>query len=366
MAQPTVEDVARVANVSRQTVSNVLNTPAIVKEATRTRVRAAIAELGYRPNLSARRLRQQKSATIGVRLDPMRNGISGAVLDRFVHALTEAADRRSMRVLLFTADSPEAEIEQIRRLHEGADVDAFVLTATSHGDPRTSWLIEQGIPFVTFGRPWGIDDMNDPQHLWVDIDGRRGVKDATEHVLAAGATRVAWLGWPSPSGTGDDRRLGWEQAMTERFGAADASLAHASYDGVSEATAVVVDLLAAGDAPDAIICASDTLALGARIAAASAGLTDLPIIGFDNTPVAYALGLSSVEQMLDEVAAAALELLLGAEGDTVISRGLEPGEAHRLIAPALVIRVPNDVPLAGTTTERAASAARNHHRKETP
>ena len=153
MAQPTVEDVAREANVSRQTVSNVINTPSIVKPATRDRVQLAISRLGYRPNLSARRLRQQKSSTIGVRLDPIRNGISGAVLDHFVHALTEQADARSMRVLLFTAASPEDEIEQIRNLHEGADVDAFVLTATSHGDLRTAWLIENNVPFVTFGRP---------------------------------------------------------------------------------------------------------------------------------------------------------------------------------------------------------------------
>lgn len=349
---PTVQDVAREASVSRQTVSNVINTPSIVKPATRSRVEAAIAHLGYRPNLSARRLRQQKSATIGVRLDPMRNGISGAVLDRFVHALTEQADARSMRVLLFTAVSPEHEIEQIRRLHDGADVDAFVLTATFHGDPRTEWLIENGLPFVTFGRPWGIDDMNDPQHLWVDVDGRQGVKDATEHVIESGARRIAWLGWPSPSGTGDDRRRGWEEAMRERYGSTDVELAGLrieSYDGVSQASTAVARLLDAGQAPDAIVCASDTLALGALIAASSAGIADLPIIGFDNTPVAEALGLSSVEQELDDVASGALELLLGKTGNSVVSRDLAPGEAHRLVAPAVVIRRPTHLPLNAPT-----------------
>ena len=107
---PTVDDVARVANVSRQTVSNVLNSPAIVKETTRIRVQAAIQELGYRPHASARRLRTQRSSTIGIRLEPVRNGISGSVLDTFLHALTEQATARGMRVLLFTADSPEDEI----------------------------------------------------------------------------------------------------------------------------------------------------------------------------------------------------------------------------------------------------------------
>lgn len=221
---PTVEDVALLASVSRQTVSNVLNTPTIVKPATRQRVENAIAQLGYRQNASARRLRTQKSSTIGIRLDPMVNGISGSVLDRFLHALTEQADVRGMRVLLFTAATPEAEIEQIRRLRDGSDVDAFVLTATFHGDPRTEWLIENKVPFVTFGRPWGIDDMNDPQHLWVDVDGSAGVRAATNHLIESGATRVHYLGWPSPSGTGDDRRRGWADAMREHLGSDDAAL----------------------------------------------------------------------------------------------------------------------------------------------
>ena len=350
--QPTVQDVARTAGVSRQTVSNVINSPAIVRPATRVRVEAAISHLGYRPNLSARRLRQQKSATIGVRLDPLRNGISGAVLDRFVHALTEQADARSMRVLLYTADNPEREIDQLRRLHDAADVDAFVLTSTFHRDPRTEWLIENGLPFVTFGRPWGIDDMNDPQHLWVDVDGRQGVKDATTHLIDGGATRIAWVGWPSPSGTGDDRRRGWEEAMRERLGVSDSEFAALRIDisdEVSPAADAVAAILRDGPIPDAIVCASDTLALGALIATSAARLADLPIIGFDNTPVAEAVGLSSVEQELDDVAGGALELLFGAAGNTIIPRALTPGEAHRLIAPALVIRRPGRLPLYGTT-----------------
>ena len=127
---PTVVDVAREAGVSRQTVSNVLNTPDIVAPATRSRVEQAIASLAYRPHASARRLRTRKSSTIGVRLDPVANGISGAVLDRFLHALTERADEHGLRVLLFTAKDPLDEVAQLRRLLDGADVDSFVLTST--------------------------------------------------------------------------------------------------------------------------------------------------------------------------------------------------------------------------------------------
>ncbi len=365
---PTVEDVARVASVSRQTVSNVLNSPAIVKPDTRSRVEEAIKQLGYRQNASARRLRTQKSATIGIRLDPTTNGISGSILDRFLHALTEQADQRGMRVLLFTAVDPEGEIEQIRRLRDGSDVDAFVLTATFYGDPRTQWLIDNHVPFVTFGRPWGIDDMNDPQHLWVDVDGRAGTYAATNHLIDGGARRVCYLGWPSPSGTGDDRRRGWADAMRERFGLEAhelEQLERRTDEGVAQATATVSALFDNDPAPDALVCVSDSLALGAMIAAASAGLSGLPIIGFDNTPVAEAVGLSSVEQSLKEVAAGALELLMGLTGSDLIARELASGEAHRLITPELVIRGPNHFPVFENRTTGDQERRRHHRGEET-
>ena len=91
---PTVDDVAAVAGVSRQTVSNVLNTPGIVRPATRERVERAIADLGYRPHAAARRLRTRRSSTIGIHLDPYAGGISGVVLDRFVLQKSEQPEWR--------------------------------------------------------------------------------------------------------------------------------------------------------------------------------------------------------------------------------------------------------------------------------
>lgn len=274
-AQPTVSDVADVAGVSRQTVSNVLNAPELVRPETRERVQAAIHSLGYRPHASARRLRTQRSSTIGIRLDPItQDGISGSILDRFLHALTEQADQRGLRVLLFTATGPEDEIEQFRRLSDGADVDAFVLTSTFHGDPRTEWLIENGRSFVTFGRPWGIDDMTDPEHLWVDVDGRSGLRDATRHLLSTAGSRIGFLGWPSGSGTGDDRRTGWLEAMREGSGLSGdelAALEVASEDTVTLGADAVRRLQAAAGPLDGLVCTSDSLALGALTATGEIG-----------------------------------------------------------------------------------------------
>ncbi len=350
MAQlPTVEDVARIANVSRQTVSNVLNSPEIVKEATRLRVEDAIGRLGYRPHASARRLRTQQSSTIGIRLEPVRNGISGSVLDTFLHALTEQADLRGMRILLFTADSPQEEIEHIRRLRDGADVDGFVLTSTTYADPRVQWLIDNDVPFVTFGRPWGTDDTGDPQHRWVDVDGRAGVREATTHLIEAGHSRIGYIGWTAGSGAGDDRHHGWLEAI-KRAGLTQADLDLAVEDSVASGSVATDALLSQTQRPDALVCASDTLALGARLAASALGFDDLPIIGFDNTPVAAAVGLSSIEQPLEAVATGVLELLLGPTGSRVIqspNNNEEP--TNRLLAPRLVERSFTHLHLGETT-----------------
>lgn len=345
---PTVDDVARLAQVSRQTVSNVLNSPDIVRPETRERVQRAIGELGYRPHASARRLRAGTSSTIGIRLHPMLNGISGAVLDRYLHALTEAAATRGMRITLFVATDVDDEIRHYERLRADADVDAIVLTATQYDDPRIAWLARERIPFVAFGRPWGSADLDDPARLWVDVDGQAGVHQATRHLIGRGLTRIGYLGWPAGSGTGDDRRRGWETAMTDAFGPADRDdLVTVTEEGVPSARIAIERLFRDGTDPstgsgrrlEGLVCASDSLALGAMMAVREAGAPHFPVIGFDNTPVASAVGLSSVDQRLGDVAAATLELLMGPSGQRVLPPGSDSRESnHRLITPQLVVR----------------------------
>jgi DNA-binding LacI/PurR family transcriptional regulator len=339
MAKPaTVEDVARVAGVSRQTVSNVLNSPDIVREETRERVQRAITELAYRPHVAARRLRTRRSSTIGIHLDPYAGGISGVLMDRFVHALTERASERGMRVLIYSARSPQEEIERLGDLVDGAEIDAVVVTGTFFGDPRTGWLLERDVPFVSFGRPWGGDDVHHAAHTWVDVDGAAGTRAATEHLLATAGPRVGFFGWPNGSGTGDDREGGWRRAMADagasgpRFEAVDGlALARDLMSGVFAEPGVLQGL-------DGLVCVSDSHAVGAHLAAADAGRRSLPVIGFDNTPVAEALGISSVEQSPERVAAAVLDLLMGSTGQVVAPRDRDTPPEHVLVEPRLIIR----------------------------
>jgi DNA-binding LacI/PurR family transcriptional regulator len=118
-----------------------------------------------------------------------------------------------------------------------------------------------------------------------------------------------------------------------------AGLATETEEGVPTARMAVERLLADGAGLEALVCASDSLALGAMMAVREAGFPHFPVIGFDNTPVAKAVGLSSVDQRLTEVAAGTLELLMGATGRRVLPHGTADGDPrHRLITPQLVVR----------------------------
>ncbi|MGN9907389.1 LacI family DNA-binding transcriptional regulator [Phytohabitans sp. LJ34] len=348
----TIATVAARANVSRQTVSNVLNTPHLVREETRERVREAIATLGYRANQAARLMRTGRSRLLAVRIEPTRDGINGSVLDRFLHGLTEAAAPAGYRILLYAAADDQAEIATYDDLLATHELDGFVLTSTHHGDVRTSWLAERGVPFVTFGRPWGRLDpehgaerrariqpasraeaseasqLAEPwgapdSHPWVDVDNAAGTAAATRHLLDAGHRRIGFVGWPAGSGVGDERRSGWASTV----GPDHADLARATVDGVAEGEAAARDLLSISDPPTALVCASDSLAVGAYTAA-SPGVA---VAGFDDTPVARVLGLTSVAQPLAEAAARCVDLLAG-----VLDGGTAPRPV--LLQPSLVIR----------------------------
>lgn len=325
-AKVTIATVARHANVSRQTVSNVLNTPELVRAETRVRVQAAIEQLGYRANLAARQMRTGRSRLIAVRIDPVRNGIEGTVLDRFLHGLTEAAAPAGYRIMLYTASDDESEIATFDQLLASYALDAFVLSHTHHGDARTAWLRRREVPFTTFGRPWGATD----SHSWVDVDGAAGTAAATRHLIEAGHRRIGFLGWPAGSGVGDDRRQGWATTMAEA-GLAVGGLDGHTVDGMAEGERAARDLLAGRRPATAFVCSSDPLALGARRAA------DVPVIGFDDTAMAQATGLTSVAQPLAEAAAECVRTLAELLDDA-LHGGAQRPPRQVLLTPHLVIR----------------------------
>ncbi len=324
--RPTLLSLAGELGVSRQTISNVINNPEIVKPETRDRVLAAIASSGYRPSAAGRALRTQRSLSIALRLYPAVDGVNGTIMDRFVHSLAVAAQHEGYRISLFAADTADGEVDVIDALHRASSIDVAVLTDTLTGDPRPTRLLAAGVPFVAFGRPWG--DLGEG-HCWVDVDGSAGTEAATRSLRADGHTRIGFLGWPDGSGVGDDRRAGWARAVSDLPESAGLDLG--VQDGAQPGAEAAAVLLSRG--ATALVCSSDSLALGAltvfrRLRADGR----LPIVGFDDTPVARALGLSSVHQPVELAA----ERLIAMVADLLDGR--TPPERQQLLTPELVLR----------------------------
>ncbi|MGY2873025.1 DNA-binding LacI/PurR family transcriptional regulator [Marmoricola sp. URHA0025 HA25] len=340
---PTLATVAERAGVSRQTVSNALNNPELLREDTLERVQAAILELGYTPNRAARQLRTRASHMIGLRFEPAQEGTSNALMDRFVHTLVETMAQTGHHVLLFSGavDDPLDGYDDLLR---ATAVDAFVITDTYAGTAETELLGRIGAPFVTFGRPW-----DDPgaAHPWVDVDGARGASLATEHLLQSGFRRVAWLGWEETSRIGEDRRSGWELALTSAGMDTD-GLGVRTTDNV-DAARMEAHKLIDGHGVTGFACASDTLAIGVLHALHERGLRpgiDVGVVGFDDSLGAHVSwpGLTSVRQPLEQVAVELVGLLHAVLAHKPVER---PG---RLLEPTLVVRrstVP-DAPRSGT------------------
>ncbi|MEP6851815.1 MAG: LacI family DNA-binding transcriptional regulator [bacterium] len=322
---------AEAAGVSRQTVSNALNAPERLRPETLARVQTVIAQLDYRPNEAARSLRTRSSRLIGMRVSPVSNGTG--VLDRFLHAMCENARERGYAVLAFAASNQDEEIAAYEDLLRRNAVDAFALTETSRGDPRARWLLSHGAEFVSFGRPW---DVYRPRHSWVDVDGAAGTSAAVDHLVEQGHRRIAFLGWPEGSGSGDDRHAGWLAAVTaHRLARTD--LVRRSEDGIAGGEAVAGAMLDQRRAPTGIVCASDTLAVGALRAVVERGLKpglDIAVTGFDDSPIAAAASpaLTSVRQPLETAAATLVEVIVEHVN------GARTAPTHVLLPPSLTVR----------------------------
>jgi DNA-binding LacI/PurR family transcriptional regulator len=330
-AAPTLADVAERAGVSRQTVSNAVNNPELLRADTLSRVQQAIDDLGYVPNRAARNLRTRASHLIGLRMSPVQEFTANAAMDRFVHSLVETSREAGYHVLLFAgdADDPLTGYDDLLR---STAVDAFVVTDTYLGNPQAAWLRERRAPFVAFGRPWDDSGAN---HPWVDVDGAAGTEIATNHLLDKGHQRVAWIGWRKDQWIGEDRRAGWSRALKARSLSTTgmASRVEDTVHSGREASAILLDEAQ----PSAFVCASDTLAMGVLHTLLDRRLTpghDVAVVGFDDSQVAQVVrpGLTSVRQPLE---LAAVEIVKALEGLLATPATVRPGV---MLTPTLSVR----------------------------
>jgi DNA-binding LacI/PurR family transcriptional regulator len=333
MSRVTLKDVAARAGVSYQTVSKVLNGRGQVAEETHRRIWEAVRDLNYRPNVSARNLRKRASNLIGYPLHYGGDDFVHPVLDAFLHSIANAAEADGFHILTFASPDP-SDPAPYRELYDRNQVGGFILADINRDDPRVEMLIEQKIPFTAFGRA-----NEEWDYYWVDVDGRTGMRQMVEHLLAQGHKRIGLITWPDGSRTGAARENGYYQALQDagldpapELMVRGLNAARTGREGFQQLWA-----LPAGRRPTAIVCVSDLIALGALHAANGAGLvvgTELAITGFDDlTLTAYTQPpLTTVRQPIAAVGETAVAMVLG----QILER--EQPAKGVLLAPQLVIR----------------------------
>src|SRR5215831_5927496 len=210
MPRVTLKDVAKRAGVSYQTVSKVLSNKGTVALATDARIRHVAAELGYQPNISAHNLRKQRSNLIGYAWRRTPDGEPHPLLDRFLYHTATIAESYHFKILPFLIDATDDsnDVSIYRALYDRGQVEGFLLDATNYDDPRIAYLIDQQIPYASFGRA------NDTWPFWwVDVDSTYGMELVVNHLVERGHRRIALITWQTGSMTGEFREQGYRRGL---------------------------------------------------------------------------------------------------------------------------------------------------------
>jgi LacI family transcriptional regulator len=331
----TRDDVARLAGTSTAVVSYVINDgPRPVAPATRERVLAAIAELGYRPNSVAQAMASRRTNLIGMVVPDARQPFFAELS----HAVERVASERGKIVLLGNSDyTGDREIHYVRAFL-GMRVAGLILISQGPSEQATAEFAayDDSRVVLLHRRPASSDDVA------VVTDDVGGAEKAVQHLLGHGHPYVACFGGPvSAPAPGDpviDHIEGWRRAMARAGLATEGRLIDAPFDRYG-AYQVAVELLRSPGRPPAIFCSTDDQAIGVLRAAREVGLTvpdDLAVAGFDDLPEAAFSDppLTTIASDRDAMARAAVDLVLD---DSLLVPGSGTPRFHRFPS-RLVVR----------------------------
>jgi LacI family transcriptional regulator len=281
-SKPTINDVARVAGVSKKTVSRVINRSALLNDETRERVLQVIRDLGYVPNPQARALALRRNFLVGLIHDNpnaqmvlnVQQGILEALQGTEFELVVRPVDRRSAAMLDDVRDF----------LQRQALFGVVLLPPISENDALARLCDELGVRYTRMGSA----ELDDPEHMVASND-RVAVREATEFLIEQGHRLIGLIQGPDGFRSAMERRLGFEDALSGAGLKLPRSLvAEGNYtfeSGISAANR----LLDLSPRPTAIFASNDEMAAGVVHAARHRGISvpeDLSVVGFDDTAIA--------------------------------------------------------------------------------
>ncbi len=328
---PTIHDVAKLAGVSRSTVSRVLNNRPGVHPKTRERVLAAVRELNYAPNFAARALKRQRADAVGLIIpasfrEPRSDEPRGYVLTEIIRGAYNFFTEQRLALTLL---DDQGTFRFYQALFERRQVDGLLFIDLEPDPHMVERLKGLDVPFVVIG------NVDAEDVVCVDVDNYESSRRVVYYLYQMGHRRIAFINGPQRRFASRDRRAGVLAAVTELgLSLPDAYDQPGDFSERSGQKAMW-RLLEADPRPTAIYAMNDRMAIGAIRAARDAGLRvpeDISVVGFDDIPVAPYIRppLTTVRQPLYELGAAAARLLVQRiAGQELPSR--------RVLLPALLV-----------------------------
>lgn len=323
----TIQKVAEMADVSKATVSRVLNEYPHVRPEVREKVQRIIRETGYQPNNIARMLASDRSRIIGLVISASAQMVfNDPYFPTLTEAISKGAANNDLIMALFVSYTEWQERNTLSGILSAGLFDGLIITSDHKESSFIPHLKSADIPFVFIGRPSDADGIH-----YVDTDNRRGGYLATEHLIQLGFRRIATIA-SDQNTAGDDRVEGYRQALRAHDWPCDDNLvAYGDYSLDSGYRAMRALLPAA---PEAVYVASDTMALGAVRALREAGLRvpeDIAVVGHDDLAPAVQADppLTTIRQPIGTTGETAVEKLaqiISSNGNLPIQQVILPVE----------------------------------------
>jgi DNA-binding LacI/PurR family transcriptional regulator len=302
----TIKDVAKRAGVSVSTVSRVLNGHPYVTDQVRRQVLEAIRELNYHPSRVAQRLRATDSRLVGVIFSDITNSFYINVL----LGVELAFSQHDLSILIGNANSnPDLEASFVR-LMQTEGVAGLIIAPTEEDAPALAQAVQDGLPIVVVDRRMNNIDVDT-----VLANNFKGARQAIEHLIRLGHSRIGLVSGPLHLTSGRERYAGYLQAMSDAQLPIDSSLARFGDYRQSSGFELTCELLSLSHPPTALFVANNQMTIGALNAIHETGRVipdDVAIVGFDDLSWAISLNppLTTVAQPTIEIGSQAAHLLL--------------------------------------------------------
>ncbi len=278
----TIKDVAKVTGVSPSTVSRVIADNPRISPDTKKKVRKAMKELGYHPNVNARNLVAKSTKAIGVVMPSSADkALQNPFFPEVLRGIGSITHQMQYSMTLSSGETEDENFAEVERMVYGSYVDGIILLYSRVNDRIMSFLREKRFPFVIVGKPY--EHINEITH--VDNDNFTAGKEITAHLINEGHERIAFIGGSRDLFVTRDREAGYGNALLEaNLAVRKDYLIHTEFlkSGGREA---VAKLLSLEVRPTGIVVSDDLMSLGVLSTLEELGLQvprDISLVSFNN------------------------------------------------------------------------------------